>query len=58
VYGVDYFLVPFFEPVLLDIVVRSGLLVLLYGLGIWAMKIAPDSQRLVWGRIKDYISRR
>lgn len=52
VYAVNYFLIPTFEPVILDILIRSGLIVLLYSLGIWAMKIAPDSQKLVWGRIK------
>lgn len=52
VYGVNYFLIPTFEPVMLDVFLRSGLLVLLYGLGIWAMRIAPDSQQMVWERIK------
>lgn len=52
VYVVNYFLIPTFEPVMLDIFLRSGLLVLLYGLGIWAMRIAPDSQRMLWERIK------
>ena len=52
VYAVDYFLIPTFDPVLLDIVLRSGLLVILYGFGIWAMRIAPDSQRMVWERIQ------
>lgn len=57
-YGLNYFLIPPFDPVLLDIVLRSGLILLLYGLGIWAMKIAPDSQEMVWDRLKKYISRR
>src|SRR5690606_5694431 len=51
-YAVDYFLIPTFAPVLLDIFLRSGLIVLLYGLGIWVMKIAPDSQKMVWGKMK------
>jgi len=58
VYGVDYFMIPTLAPVLLDIVVRSGLLVLLYGLGIWAMKIAPDSQQMVWEKLKMFYPRR
>lgn len=58
VYGVNYFLIPTFEPVLLDIFLRSALIVLLYGLGIWAMRIAPDSQQMVWERIKMLYSRR
>lgn len=58
VYGVDYLMIPTFAPVLLDIFLRSGLLVLLYGLGIWAMKIAPDSQKMVWEKLKMVYSRR
>ncbi len=54
VYGVDHFLLPIFDPVLLDIVLRSGLLLLLYGLGIWLMKIAPDSQQMVLDRLKHW----
>lgn len=54
VYGVDYFLIPKFHPVLLDIVLRSGALLFLYGIGIWLMKIAPDSQKIVLERIKRF----
>jgi O-antigen/teichoic acid export membrane protein len=56
--AVNYFLIPTFEPVILDIFLRSALIVLLYGLGIWLMNVAPDSQRMVRERIKMLYSRR
>jgi O-antigen/teichoic acid export membrane protein len=54
VYAADYFLLPNFNPVILDIIVRSGLLFLIYSAGVWVMKIAPDSQLMVLEKYREW----
>lgn len=43
----DYFLLPKFNPVILDIIIRLGLLFLFYATGILMMNIASDSQKMI-----------
>src|SRR5690606_38139890 len=52
VLGLDYFLVPTFSPVILDIAVRLSVLFASYAAFIRLMGIAPDSQKMVLDKWK------
>lgn len=53
-YGLDYFLIPTLSPVFLDLFVRLSCLGTVYLAGIWFMRIAPDSQKLVLDKWKSW----
>lgn len=51
IYAIDYFFIPNMDSVILDVVVRSTVLVVLYLAGIVLMNIAPGSQKMVLDQI-------
>src|SRR5690606_16252571 len=54
VYGLNYYFIPTFSPVLLDIAIRLIFLFISYAGFTWLLKIAPDSQKMVWDKWEDW----
>ena len=53
----DYYMLPKFNSVILDIIFRLGLLSLFYASGIWIMNIATDSQKIVLNKYRIWKNR-
>ncbi|MEX2595168.1 MAG: oligosaccharide flippase family protein [Anditalea sp.] len=51
VFTINYYLIPKFNLVILDLIVRVGFLLTSYLFGIWLLKIAPESQRIIMDKI-------
>jgi O-antigen/teichoic acid export membrane protein len=52
VYGIDYYLVPKFNPVILDVALRLSLLAITYVTAVWLMNIAPESQKIIMDKAR------